>query len=134
MADNIAPAPQFPERVPSMYEGKMAESIVQNQGPTRFEEGLATDPDVPNDFVVGITQGYQVPPGRPNHNIPVWTKTAEETMKERAHAGSAAWIEAPTMLQEFAQGSFTDYSFPHFEEVMMDGSRQQRPSVNQVRD
>jgi hypothetical protein len=130
----IAPAPQFPERVPQEYQSKMAESYTGNEGPVRFEEGIATDQDVPRDFVVGAQSGYQTTPGRPNHNLPVWYKSAQETMQERAHAGSASWIEAPTMLNDFVQGSYTDYATPHFEEVIRNGARQQRPSPTTVRD
>ena len=40
---NLAPAPQFPERAPNEYQAKYGESITGNQGPVRFEEGLASD-------------------------------------------------------------------------------------------
>lgn len=123
---NLAPAPQFPERAPNEYQAKYGESITGNQGPVRFEEGLASDVDVPRQFVTGVSQGYAAPPARPNHNLPVFVKTAQETMQERAHAGSASWVEAPTMLNDFVQGSFTDYATPRFEEAYRDGSRQQR--------
>jgi len=130
----LAPTPQFPERAPTEFQRKGAPSPVGNQGPVRFEEGLATDPDVPVDFVTGIVQGNSSAPGRPNRNANVFEKPAEETMKERAHAGSASWVEAPTLLQDFVQGSFTDYAAPRFEEVIRDGGHQDRPTANQVRD
>lgn len=130
----VAPAPQFPERTPNEFERKFSPATPGQEGPLRFEEGLGTDPDVPSDFVVGATQGMQTAQGRPNRNIKVDTKTAQETMAQRAHAGSAAWVDAPTFLGEFVQGSFTNRSFPVFEEVVRNGARQERPAPNAVRD
>jgi hypothetical protein len=95
----------------------MAPSVPGGRGPLRFEEGLATDTDVPNDFQLGVSQGYITAPGRPNHNANVWEKSPAETMKERAHVGSAAWVEAPTFLGEFAHASFNDYGAIRYEEV-----------------
>ncbi len=100
----LAPAPQYPERVGTTYETKVGVNGPR-RGPLRFEEGVATDSDVPNDFTVGVMQGYQTAPGRPNHNANVYEKYPEETMRQRAHVGSAAWVEAPTFLGEFAAGS-----------------------------
>jgi hypothetical protein len=82
---------------------------------------------------VGARQGYIPAPGRPNRNAPVHTKTAEETMRERAHVGSAAWVEAPQNLGEFANGAFVDHGLNVFEEVFRDGGHQQRlnPAVIQ---
>lgn len=130
----LAPDPQFPERAPNVYERKFGDSPAGAEGPTRFEEGLATDQDVPADFILGIQQGQAIAPGRPNRNARVDTKGAAETMKQRAHAGSAAWVDAPTFLREFVQGSFTDYAEVHYEEVVRDGSRMQRVSPAQVND
>lgn len=101
----IAPGNPFPERVTNTYERKMAPDSAGGRGPMRFEEGLATDTDLPNEFVTGIQQGYITAAGRPNHNMNVYEKPAEETMRERAHVGSASWVEAPTYLSEFAQGT-----------------------------
>lgn len=130
----IAPAPQNPERSPNVFERKLSGAVPGQEGPLRFEEGLGTDPDVPNEFVKGATQGTLSAPGRPNRNTPVFVKPASETMQERAHAGSAAWVDAPTFLNEFVTGSFTDFSAPRFEEVVRNGARQERPAPNQVRD
>lgn len=130
----IAPAPQSPERLPHIYERKFSPAAPGQEGPLRFEEGLATDPDVPSDFVVGATQGSITAPGRPNRNAKVDTKPAAETMKQRAHAGSAAWVESPTFLSEFVTGSFTDFSEPTFETVVRNGARQERPAPTVVRD
>ena len=53
----IAPDPQFPERAPQIFERKGADGFAGNRGPLRFEEGIATDTDVPNDFMKGMAQG-----------------------------------------------------------------------------
>lgn len=130
----IAPAPQFPERPGNTYERKMSPATPGLRGPLRFEEGVATDTDVPNDFQLGLDQGYDTPEGRPNHNMNVFEKPADETMKERAHVGSAAWVEAPTFLGEFAQGNFGDHSVTVIEEVIRNGARQQRMNPASVLD
>ena len=112
----------------------MAPAIPMNRGPLRFEEGVATDTDIPNDFQVGIMQGYAPAPGRSNHNANVYVKPPEQTMAQRAHVGSAAWVEAPTFLSEFMVGSFTDYAAPKYEEVVRNGARQARVSPVVVMD
>jgi hypothetical protein len=38
-----------------------------------------------------------------------------QTMRERAHVGSATWIEAPTMLQDFVIGASVGQLPPQFE-------------------
>jgi len=131
---NIAPAPQYPERPGNSYERKMSPATPGLRGPLRFEEGLASDTDVPNDFQVGLDQGYETPDGRPNHNQNVFEKYADETMRERAHVGSAAWVEAPTFLGEFAQGNFGDHSTVVIEEAIRSGSRQERMNPASVND
>jgi hypothetical protein len=132
--ENIAPTPQFPEKVGATYERKMSAAQAGLRGPLRFEEGIATDTDVPNDFQLGLDQGYDTPAGRPNHNTNVFEKPAEETMRERAHVGSAAWVEAPTYLGEFSQGNFGDHSQVVIEEVVRSGGRYQRLNPAQVAD
>ena len=129
----IAPAPGFPERSPQAYERKMSGNL-ERRGPLRFEEGLATDTDVPTDFQKGIASGFASSPGRPNRNAPVWQKPAAETLGERAHPGSAAWIEAPTFLGEFAHGSFTNYAEQTHEMVVRSGARTQRLNPTVVND
>jgi hypothetical protein len=129
----IAPAPGFPERSPQAYERKIGEND-ERRGPLRFEEGIATDTDVPTDFQKGIASGFASSPGRPNRNAPVWQKPAAETLSERAHVGSAAWIEAPTFLGEFAHGSFTNYAEQTFETVVRDGARTMRMNPTVVND
>ena len=129
----ISPAPQFPERSPQNYERKGADNATR-RGPLRFEEGIATDTDVPNDFQIGMSSGAATAPGRPNRNANVFEKPAEETMRERAHVGSAAWVEAPDTLTEFANGAFADHGDNRFEEAIRNGSHQQRLSPAVVQD
>lgn len=126
----FAPAPQYPERTPTFYEAKVGDNVAR-RGPLRFEEGLATDTDIPNEFTKGVMQGYITAPGRANHNANVYEKSPQETMAERAHVGSAAWVEAPTVLGEFAHGSFNDYAAVQYEEVVRDGARRVNPATVQ---
>ena len=130
----IAPTPQVPERSGNTYDRKMASSVPGQRGPLRFQEGIGTDTEVPQEFATGAAQGYTPAAGRPNRNAPVHTKPAEETMKERAHVGSASWIEATDYLQEFSNGSFQDYAEPTIEEVTRNGARQSRVSPAVVQD
>jgi hypothetical protein len=133
MAGNLAPDPQFQERVGTVYERKVGDNAAR-RGPLRFEEGVATDTDVPNEFTKGVMQGYLTAPGRPNHNANVYEKYPQETMAERVHVGSAAWVEAPTYLGEFSQGSFSDYAAVSYEEVVRNGRRYERLSPAVVDD
>jgi hypothetical protein len=55
-------------------------------------------------------------------------------MKQRAHVGSAAWVEAPAYLGEFSQGNFGDHSQVVIEEVIRSGGRYQRMNPAQVAD
>jgi hypothetical protein len=134
MAANIAPVPQFPEKTPVSYERKFSDAQPGLRGPLRFEEGVATDTDVPNDFQLGLNQGYDTPAGRPNHNVNVMEKYPEETMRARAHVGSAAWVEAPTYVGEFSTGTFSDYAETKIEEVFRSGSRYGRMNPAAVAD
>ena len=103
----VGPTPMFPEKHSPMFERSMAASIPGNRGPLRFEEGIATDTDVPNDFGVGAYEDTAPAPGRENHTNPeMFFKYPEETMRERAHVGSASWIEAPQHLQEFVRAAW----------------------------
>jgi len=131
---SIAPAPKFPERAGNTYDRKVTPATPGQRGPLRFEEGIGTDTDVPNEFGKGAAQGYTPAAGRPNRNAPVWEKTADETMSERAHVGSASWVEAPDYLSEFSSGSFQDYAENKYEEKFVSGSHQQRPNPAQVND
>lgn len=100
----LAPDPEFQETADRHFEQKVASNPAR-RGPLRFQEGLASDTDVPHEFGIGVSQGYAVVPGRANHNLNVFTKSAEETTRERAHVGSATWPEAPTYLSAMAGGA-----------------------------
>lgn len=130
----LAPAPMFPESPGTQYEVNNVSGAPSGPGPLYFEEGLGTDTDIPNNFQLGALQGYLTPPGRSNHNTNVYIKSPQETMMERAHVGSAAWVEAPTMLQDFAVGSFSDNAELRYEEVYRNGGHQYRPNPAVVRD
>lgn len=129
----LAPDPQYPERVGTTYESKVGYNGPR-RGPLRFEEGVATDTDVPSEFTKGVLQGYQTAPGAPNHNANVYEKYPEETMAERAHMGSAAWVEAPTFLGEFAHGTNNDNAAQRYEEVDRSGGRYERLNPANVPD
>lgn len=129
----LSPSPQYPEKTGTVYETKFGDNPAR-RGPLRFEEGVATDTDVPNSFTTGVMQGYITAPGRPNHNQNVYHKWPEETMAERAHVGSAAWVEAPTYLGEFAHGSFNDYAALTYEQVSRSGGHYTRINPAQVDD
>lgn len=133
VAGNLAPDPGYPETAPVNYEAKVGVNPVR-RGPLRFEEGVATDTDIPSEFTKGVMQGYLTAPGRPNHNQNVFDKPAAETMAERAHVGSAAWVEAPTYLGEFAQGSFTEAAEVRYEQVSRYGGHYLRPNASTVED
>src|SRR5690348_14347559 len=127
-ANQLAPAPRFPERDRGAvnYEAKGAANP-ERRGPLRFEEGIATDTDVPSDFELGAMQGYRTAPGRPNHNGNVFIKTPAETLKQRAHVGSATWIDSADMLGDFMHGvGVNSNSARRFEEVQRSGGRYER--------
>jgi hypothetical protein len=87
-----------------MYERKIAPSVPGNSGPLRFEEGLATDTDIPNDFQQGMMEGGTPGPGG-GPNPETLYKHADQVLKERAHPGSAAWVDSPPYLGAFAAGA-----------------------------
>ena len=131
----LAPEPQFPERGAYAYDMTPGPNSPGGRGPLRFEEGVATDTDVPSDFTRGMTEFMVSAPGRINHVDPnTQFKMPEETMAERSHVGSAAWIDAPTMLGEFAHGSFTDQAEVRYEEVVRNGAIQKRRAPEVVSD
>ena len=100
----IAPVPMNPEVAPNTYERKMAPAMPGNRGPLRFEEGIATDTDVPNDFQRGMTEGDSTGAGAGVNPLTQY-KHANETLAERAHVGSAAWVDSPPYLGAFANGA-----------------------------
>lgn len=128
----LAPTAVPPSQASTFYEMKMAGNNAR-RGPLRFEEGIATDTDVPGDFVVGVRQGIVPAPGRPNHNANVYEKPAAEVMRERAHLGSAAWVEAPTYLGAFAQGTGPEAE-QRFIQTMVPGGNQRRRNAATVID
>lgn len=131
----LAPDPQYPERGQYFYDETMGPNRAGGRGPLRFEEGLATDTDLPDSFQRGMLEFMVSAPGRLSHVDPnTQFKMPEETMAERAHVGSAAWIDAPTMLGEFAHGSFTDAAEVRYEEVVRDGRIQKRRAPEVVTD
>ena len=132
---NYAPNPMFPEKSPTSFEYGFAPSIPGNKGPLRFEEGIATDTDVPYDFGQGAYQDTASAPGRMNHNNhEMFFKWPEQTMRERAHVGSASWIEAPAVLREFVQGSMSGDGMPQWEYEYNTGGHMNRPNPTVVYD
>lgn len=129
----IAPANIPMERTPQSFQRTMGPNMSGVTGPLRFEEGLATDTDVPDDFQQGMGDGYMTGPGSPNHNNPESQyKHANQTMAERAHVGSASWIDAPSVLSEFVGGvTEPPVTFP---DVMRYGGRYERMSPEVVTD
>jgi hypothetical protein len=128
----LSPAPQFPERPGTHFEAVQTSNPAR-RGVLRFEEGIATDTDVPGDFVLGAMQGYKTPPGRPNHNANVYEKPPQETLRERAHLGSAAWPEAPSFRGEFAHGTGHEAE-RRYEAVIRSGRHQQRMAPEVIKD
>ena len=131
----LAPNPMFPEKGTNYYDEKVAPAIPGNRGPLRFEEGIATDTHVPSDFERGMLEAMIPAPGRVNHvNPDVLYKHADEVLQERAHLGSASWIDSPAMLGSFAQGSFTQAAEDRYEMVTRSGAKQNRPAPSRVTD
>lgn len=125
----LAPDPRFRESEDTHFETGTA-SNPNRRGPNRFQEGLATDSDVPRNFAIGVGNGAPKS-SRPNTNAPVWEKSAAETMSERAHVGSASWPEAPSLLSEFASGSGNDGETA-FVQVRRSGRHQARKNYAEV--
>lgn len=128
----LSPAPQFPERARQQYEAVQTSNPAR-RGVLRFEEGIGTDTDVPGDFVTGAQQGYRTPAGRPNHNMNVYEKPAAETMRERAHLGSAAWPDAPSFRGEFSHGA-SHIAERKYEAVVRNGRHQNRRAPEVIKD
>jgi hypothetical protein len=126
----LAPTALPPSVQSSVYEVKVGQNLTR-RGPLRFEEGLATDTDIPNEFVTGMRQGYQTGPG--GHNMPVYIKSAQETMGERTHMGSAAWVDSPAELGSFAAGA-SDEAERNYIQVSNSGGRINRIHPAVVRD
>jgi len=129
----IAPDRIPPERTPQTFQRVLGPDTPGRQGPLRFEEGIATDTDVPSDFTQGMADGYRTGPGSPNHNNPdSQFKHADQVMQERAHVGSAAWVDAPSMLGDFVSGvTEPPVTYP---DVQRSGGRYERNSPEVVTD
>lgn len=129
----ISPSNIPPERSPQSFQRTMGPDVAGGRGPLRFEEGIATDTDVPDDFQQGMGDGYMTGPGSPNHNNPdSQYKHADQVMQERAHVGSAAWMDAPSVLSEFVGGVTEDpVTYPL---VRRSGGRYERQSPETVTD
>lgn len=112
------------------YEYAYAENLTR-RGPLRFEEGVATDTDIPFEFgrgAYGDTEGDY----RGRQTMAGMLKTPMETLREKAHVGSASWIEAPMELSEFVQGAMADH--PSFERVVGSETRILRYNATVVND
>lgn len=133
-ASPLAPVNGYIEKSPTHFERKFSPAQPGLRGPLRFEEGVATDTDVPSDFQVGVMQGYVTSPQRINQNAKVDTKWADETVGQRAHVGSAAWVEAPTFLANFAHGTNTRAAERVFEQPVRDGQSYRRANPATVWD
>lgn len=127
----LAPAPSVPQQQSSVYEVKVAPDMPGGRGPMRFEEGLATDTDLPNEFVYGMRQGYDTDPR--GHNLNVYEKDAATTTRERVHVGSASWTESPTYLSGFMGGSSPEAE-QNYIQVNRDGGSYRRRNAAQVLD
>lgn len=117
-------------RPASGYETTIAQNLAR-RGPLRFEEGVATDTDIPNDF----GQGAYGDPGGDGRGRPFTVvKDPATTMRERAHVGSASWIEAPTMLSDFVIGASIGQGPSQFEYEVGSEVRLRRINPAQVSD
>jgi hypothetical protein len=112
------------------YESAIANNTAR-RGPLRFEEGVATDTDIPMEFGRGA-YGDTAGDARGRQTMAGMLKTPEETMRERVHMGSASWIEAPSELSEFVQGAMADH--PSFERVQGSETRILRHNPTCVND
>jgi hypothetical protein len=130
----ISPYTNGPEKFSPTFERVTAASKTGNRGPLRFQEGVATETDVPKDFgrgayvdTAGNSRGYQTQ----EHMF----KRAEETMRERAHIGSASWVEAPALLSDFVAGTASGdrgTMVGGWERAFNSGAHQARPNKMRV--
>lgn len=128
-----APAPVVPEQSETIFEYGYGPEYTMNRGPQRFMEGVASDTDVPNDFQRGAYGDTAPAAGRlavPDAESVF--KRAEDTMAERAHVGSASWIEAPAMLGDFVQGTQGGEGERRWEYAMNSGYHMNRPSAVRI--
>lgn len=133
----IAPNPMYPQQGRPSYGRSYAPSIPGQRGSLRFQEGTGTDTDVPRDFGRGAFDdpSFDYSTGRINYNNPnAQYKHADETMQERAHVGSAAWVEAPALLSDFVSGAGAGQLPPEYELVRNPEFRQARYAPTVITD
>lgn len=129
----IAPQNPYAEQQQGVYETQMAPSITGNRGPQRFQEGVESDTDVPNDFAKGAYADTVPSDGRSSHpSREMFYKWPEDTMRERAHVGSASWIEAPEVLGDFVVGTQGGDGPRRWEEAFNTGGYMNRPNPVRV--
>jgi hypothetical protein len=112
------------------YERDLAVNY-NRRGPLRFEEGIATDTDVPFEFGRGA---YGDTAGDNRGRSFTVIKDPMETMRERVHMGSSTWIEAPAMLSDFVYGAHAGMGMPEFELELGSEYRLLRPNIANVTD
>ena len=128
-----APQNPYPEQSETIFEWKVGPEITGNRGPQRFQEGVESDTDVPNDFARGAYGDTAPANGRlavPDAESVF--KRADETMKQRAHVGSASWIEAPEVLGDFVTGTQSGEGPRRWEYAYNSGLHQNRPNAVRV--
>ena len=128
-----APTNVYPEQSETVFETKYGPEITGNRGPQRFQEGIETDTDVPNDFARGAYADTAPQNGRlavPDTESVF--KRAPETMKQRAHVGSASWIEAPEVLGDFVTGTQSGEGPRRWEYAFNSGLHQNRPNAVRI--
>lgn len=132
---SIAPNPLYPAQGRNSFERTVGANGTNTVGMLRHEEGLASDTDIPSDFVRGAYYDTAAMPGTINFiNRESVFKHAAETMHERAHLGSAAWEDSPQVLQDFVQGAGVGQNPPSFERVMNPNTIQARRASTVVID
>ena len=128
-----APAPMVPEKSETIFEYGYGPEYTGNRGDQSFMEGVATDTDVPRDFSVGAYR--DTAPAKGHLAVPeaeTVFKRAEETMRERAHVGSASWIEAPDVLNDFVQRAHSGEGEQRWEYAYNTGGHMNRPSAVRI--
>lgn len=127
----FAPTNPYPEKGVNVFERTMGPNSPGGRGPLRFEEGVATETDVPRDFQQGAYSD-PAPDARGHSRSEMFYKHADQTMRERAHIGSAAWVEAPDVLSEFAQGVGEGDNQPTFSYAYNSGMHENRSNPARV--
>lgn len=133
MAESVAPQNVYPEQANWVFERTMGPEITGNRGPQRFQEGVESDTDVPQSFQEGAYRDTFPADGRSSHAVREGMfKMPEETMKERAHVGSASWEESPELLSDFVVGTQGGEGPRRWEQAFNSGLHQNRPNFTRV--